>query len=81
MARITLISITDKPSHNRERRPAHHHDDNKQIPGWAPERQPKDEPYIANKNLSLGRWIERASKNSYASNPSVAPGCGTRKSS
>jgi hypothetical protein len=77
MARITFISITDKPSHNRERRPAHHHHDDQQIPGWAPARQPLIERPAANKNLYLGRWIERASANS---GPKIAPGTG-RKSS
>jgi hypothetical protein len=79
MARAVLISVR---SHDRERRrPAHRHHDDKKIPGWAPERQPKDEPPASNLNLKLGRWIERASKNSYASNPSVAPGTGIKKSS
>jgi len=69
-----------KPSHNRGHK-SRHHDDDKKIPGWAVEREPKDEPPASNLNLKLGRWIERASKNSYASNPSVAPGTGVRKSS
>jgi hypothetical protein len=76
MARITLISVQ---SQDRKRRPAHHHDDDKQIiAGWAPEREPKDEPQASNLNLKLGRWIERASANS---GPKIAPGCGTKKSS
>jgi hypothetical protein len=55
-----------------------HHDDDKQIiPGWAPEREPKDEPYIANKNLSLGNWITRATANS---GPKIAPGTGLKSS-
>jgi len=66
-----------KPSYNRERRPAHRHDDNKQIPGWAAEREPKDEPYVSNKNLSLGNWLTRAEANR---GPKIAPGTG-RKSS
>ena len=78
MARITLISVTDKPSHNRERRPAHrHHDDKQIIPGWAPEREPKDEPQASNLHLKLGRWIERAEANS---GPKIAPGIGAKSS-
>jgi hypothetical protein len=50
-------------------------------PGWVPTREVKDEPYVTNKNMALGSWLSRASKNSYASNPSVAPGTGSSKSS
>jgi hypothetical protein len=74
MTRVVVISVRD---HDRQRRPAHRHDDDKQIkqiPGWAAERIPKDEPPIANKNLALGRWVDRASANS---GPKIAPGCGT----
>jgi hypothetical protein len=42
-------------------------------PGWASEREPKDEPQASNKNLSLGKWIDRASANS---GPKIAPGVG-----
>jgi hypothetical protein len=74
--RVVAISVR---SHERERRPARHHDDNKQsIPGWAAEREPKTEPPIANKNMSLGNWLTRVSANS---GPKIAPGCGTKKSS
>jgi hypothetical protein len=75
MARIVVISVTDKPSHNREHEARHHdHDSNKQqIPGWAAERTPKDEPQVSNLNLKLGRWIDRASANS---GPKIAPGTG-----
>jgi hypothetical protein len=75
--RVIALSIRDKPAHHRERHPAHDNS-GQQIPGWSAERTPKDEPYIANKNLSLGRWISRAEANS---GPKIAPGCGTRKSS
>ena len=73
MARIVLISVR---SPDRERRPVHHHDDNKELPGWAKHREPQIERPIANKNLSLGRWIERASANS---GPKIAPGTGKGK--
>ena len=76
MARIVVISVTDKPSHNREHK-TQHHDDNKELPGWAKSREPKDEPYVSNKNLSLGNWLTRAEANS---GPKIAPGTG-RKSS
>jgi hypothetical protein len=77
MARITLISITDKPSHNREGRPTHHHDDDKQIiPGWAKHREPLIEPPAANKNLHLGQWLTRATANS---GPKIAPGTGIKE--
>jgi hypothetical protein len=75
MVRVIAIAVRD---HDRERRPAHRHDDDKQqIPGWAPERKAKTEPEAKNLNLSLGRWIDRASANS---GPKIAPGTG-RKSS
>jgi hypothetical protein len=78
MVRVVAISIADK-SQDRKRRTAHHRDDEKQqqIPGWSAERTPRDEPYIANKNLSLGQWLRRAEANS---GPKIAPGTG-RKSS
>jgi hypothetical protein len=76
MARAVLISVRSR--NHDERRPAHRHDDDKKIPGWAAEREPKDEPYIANKNLSLGNWLTRASANS---GPKIAPGVGIKKSS
>jgi len=77
MARIVVISVTDKPSHNREHK-TQHHDDNKELPGWAKSREPKDEPQVSNLNLKLGRWIDRAAANS---GPKIAPGVGVRKSS
>jgi hypothetical protein len=49
------------------------HDDNQLIPGWAREREPKDEPRATNINLGLGKWIARASANS---GPKIAPGTG-----
>ena len=67
------------PGGRDHKRSSTHHDDKQQIPGWAPERQPKDEPYIVNKNLSLGRWLERASANSGPKIPKVAPGVGVKK--
>ena len=74
MARIVLISVRD---HDRDRRRlAHRHDGDKQIPGWAAEREPKDEPYMANKNLHLGQWLRRTEANS---GPKIAPGVGIRQ--
>ena len=74
MVRVVAISVRD---HDRERRPAHRHDDDKELPGWAKSREPKDEPQVSNLNLKLGRWIDRAAANS---GPKIAPGTG-RKSS
>jgi hypothetical protein len=77
---IVVVAI-GKPSPERHRDKARHHDhdsNKQQIPGWAAERTPKDEPQVSNLNLKLGRWIDRASANS---GPKIAPGCGTKKSS
>jgi hypothetical protein len=41
MTRVVLISMR---SHDRERSPAPHDDDDKQIPGWAKIARTKDEP-------------------------------------
>jgi len=69
----TYIHVrVSKPSRSRDQE---RHDD--EIPGWAAERKPKDEPQAKNLNLSLGRWIERALANS---GPRIAPGT-VRKSS
>jgi hypothetical protein len=79
MARITLISITDRPSHNRERRPAPHHHDDHTPGGWAPHREPLIERPAINRNVGdIGRWIARASKHS---GEQFAPGVGIKKSS
>jgi hypothetical protein len=63
---------------SKSRRGEHSHDDNREPAGWAKAREPKDEPYVTNKNMSLGRWLDRASANS---GPKIAPGIGTKKSS
>ena len=72
-----IAVIVSKPSKHREQH-RKHDDDNKQLSGWAPEREPKDEPRAANLNLHLGKWLDRAAANS---GPRVAPGTGTKKSS
>jgi hypothetical protein len=68
MARITLISITDKPAHHRERH-SPHHDSNQELPGWSPERPAKDERPLSSLTANAGhdRWAERAAKHSFGS--------------
>jgi hypothetical protein len=70
-ARVVLISVQ---SHDRERRPAHRHHDDREPAAWAKHREPRIEPEAKNLNLSLGRWIDRASANSGVR---VAPGTGS----
>jgi hypothetical protein len=79
MARITLISITDRPSHNREHK-ARRHDQEKELPGgWAKHREPLIERPAVNRNIGdVGRWTTRASKHF---GEQFAPGTGIRKSS
>jgi hypothetical protein len=76
MARITLISVTDKPSHNREHK-ARHHDHDRELPGWAKHREPLIERPAVNRNIGdVGRWTARASKHS---GEQFAPGTGGRR--
>jgi hypothetical protein len=52
-------------------------DNNKEIPGWAAERKPKDEPQAVNRNIGdVGRWIARAEKHS---GEKFSPGTGAKK--
>jgi hypothetical protein len=49
-----------------------------QIPGWAVERKPKDEPPAKSLSLNPGKWTSQASARS---GPAFAPGVGVRNSS
>jgi hypothetical protein len=73
---VRVIAIAVRSRDRDERRPAQRHHDDHTPAGWAPERTPKDEPYIANKNLALGQWLTRAEANS---GPKIAPGCGMKR--
>jgi hypothetical protein len=76
----THIRVAIGKHRERER---HERDDDNTRPGWAKSREKLgDEPPIKSLSVGIARWLDRASKNSYASNPSVAPGIGVvRKSS
>ncbi len=62
--RIALPTESDRKRQHRD-------EGSKELPGWAAPRLVKDEGYIANKNMALGRWLSRASENS---GPKIAPG-------
>ncbi len=72
--RIGIIEPSRRRDHDERGR-----DKDKQLSGWAkPREKLGDEPRMTNLNMSLGRWLVRASANS---GPKIAPGIGTKKSS
>lgn len=57
---------------NPSREPEHKardHDDDRELPGWAKHREPKDEPPAKSLTHGAGhdRWATRAAQNSYGS--------------